>query len=1165
MADRGIAGLTGLAPFAGRPAKKLSGGMRQKLGLCCSLIHDPELLILDEPTTGVDPLSRRQFWELVGLMRQRHMGMSVVVATAYMEEAEQFDWLIAMNAGSVLATGTPADLKHAHGADTVEEAFIAVLPDAQRKGHTVLKVPPRTSLPGEPVIVAHDLTCRFGDFTAVNKVSFTIERGEIFGFLGSNGCGKSTTMKMLTGLLPATSGQALLFGHPVNAGGIAARARIGYMSQSFSLYTELTVRQNLDLHAHLFHLPRDKSRARIDGLVAQFGLGDYLDQRTLDLPLGIRQRLSLAVAIVHEPEILILDEPTSGVDPLERDRFWTLLIDLSRNQGVTIFVSTHFMNEAERCDRVSLMDAGRVLATGTPAELVKARGAGDLEAAFISWLEEAKGIVPAVRTDIPRLGSGGASAPVRRRGFSPRRLLAYTIREALELLRDPVRLGFGLFGTALLMVVFGFGVSTDVNNLTFAVLDRDQTVESRAYLEELRGSAYFIEKKPISDYNDQEVRLRNGRVEATIEIPPGFGKDIKRGRPAWVSATVDGAMPFRAQTMRGYLEGVHQLYLIDPMVSTTQPAPAGLADIEIRFKYNQDFDSIYAMVPANISLMLALFPAILMALAIVREKELGSITNLYVTPVTRLEFLIGKQLPYVAIAMANFVILFLMALFLFQVPLKGSLPTACDRRTGLRHDDDGLRHAGLGLHQDADRSAVRHGDSDRDAGDAVLRHDDPGIVVDRHGQDHGPDVPDDILRADQRRHVHQGTWLRRSGRRPDEAGVVRAGAAAAEYVIAAKAGTLMFRTWSNIFWLGTKELRSFLHDYTLIGLVIYAFSLAVIMSANSASQELHNASIAFADEDHSELSHRIAHAFLPPLFQPPGILAVRDIVPAMNAGRVHVRGRHPALLRAGRAGRTRSGHPNRCRCDRDGAGRPGFRRCAADHRHRNRHVRSEGRKYPAVDGQPECKDRFQPQRDDRLVHQCHGDHQQCNDAGDHHVGGRDHPRARARHDGPPAGDAADAVRDRHVQGLRERTGDHRRGRAFALRCRAHDPSRSDCRIDPAVHGGRGHLSVLRDGCRHLPGHRHTLHAAVGAAVHAGVPADEHAVRQQHAAGEHASLVVHDHGGVAIDALRVVRAVDLYRGAGIGIVWPEFLAVASVGGLFFALALWRFRKVASQAG
>jgi ribosome-dependent ATPase len=664
---------TGLTPFADRPAKKLSGGMRQKLGLCCSLIHDPDLLILDEPTTGVDPLSRRQFWELIDLMRSRRPDMSLVVATAYMEEAERFDWLIAMNDGRVLAAGSPADLKTQTGGATVEEAFIALMPAAQRAGHRAIHIPARRRLDAAPVIVAHDLTCRFGDFTAVNSVNFTIERGEIFGFLGSNGCGKTTTMKMLTGLLPATEGRALLFGEPVDANDMAARSRVGYMSQSFSLYTELTVRQNLTLHAHLFHLPPAKAKARIDDLVQRFGLVEYLNDRTLDLPLGIRQRLSLAVAIVHEPELLILDEPTSGVDPLARDRFWELLIDLSRNQGVTIFVSTHFMNEAERCDRISLMDSGRVLATDTPAGLVKARGSATLEDAFIGYLEQAAG-----PRATPKATLGGAAVrrqTERRSRFSLRRLLAYTIRETLELLRDRIRLGFGLFGTALLMLVFGFGISTDVDNLSFAVLDHDQTPESRAYLEELRGSAYFIEKAPLADYADLERRLQNGTVEAAIEIPPGFGRDIKRGRPVWVSAWVDGAMPFRAQTIRGYLQGMHQLYLVDPAVKTTQATPLPPADIEIRFKYNQDFDSIYAMVPSTISLLLALFPAILMALAIVREKELGSITNLYVTPVTRIEFLLGKQLPYVAVAMANFGLMFLMALFVFQVPLKGSFLT----------------------------------------------------------------------------------------------------------------------------------------------------------------------------------------------------------------------------------------------------------------------------------------------------------------------------------------------------------------------------------------------------------------------------------------------------------------------------------------------------------
>jgi ribosome-dependent ATPase len=373
--------------------------MRQKLGLCCSLIHDPDLLILDEPTTGVDPLSRRQFWELIARMRARRAGMSVVVATAYMEEAERFDTLIAMNDGKILAAASPTELKAQTHAKTVEDAFVALLPEKLRRGHRRLQIPPRRIVGADPVIVARDLTRRFGDFTAVDRVSFTIERGEIFGFVCSNGSGKTTTMKMLTGLLAPSEGEALLFGKPVDASDINSRRRVGYMSQSFSLYTELTVRQNLELHARLFHLPAQKTQARLSELVERFGLAEYLDQRTSDLPLGIRQRLSLAVAIVHEPEILILDEPTSGVDPLARDQFWELLIDLSRNQGVTIFVSTHFMNEAERCDRISLMDSGRVLATDAPANLIKARGVATLEDAFISYLEETTGARAAQATE----------------------------------------------------------------------------------------------------------------------------------------------------------------------------------------------------------------------------------------------------------------------------------------------------------------------------------------------------------------------------------------------------------------------------------------------------------------------------------------------------------------------------------------------------------------------------------------------------------------------------------------------------------------------------------------------------------------------------------------------------------------------------------------------
>lgn len=666
---------TGLAPFRDRPAGKLSGGMKQKLGLCCALIHDPQLLILDEPTTGVDPLSRAQFWELIDSIRQRQPAMSVLVATAYMEEAERFDWLVAMNAGEVLATGSAAELKAQTGSQTLEQAFIALLPEAQRQAHRAVVIPPRDSREEEIAIEARGLTMRFGNFVAVDHVNFRIARGEIFGFLGSNGCGKSTTMKMLTGLLPASEGEAWLFGQPVDPKDIATRQRVGYMSQAFSLYSELTVRQNLELHARLFHIPDGEIPGRVAEMCERFMLTEVEDALPVDLPLGIRQRLSLAVAVIHRPEMLILDEPTSGVDPVARDMFWQLMVDLARQDQVTIFISTHFMNEAERCDRISLMHAGKVLASDTPQALVEQRGSNSLEEAFIAWLKEAQPSSPVPEEPTSAVASYSRHTTPRQ-AFSLRRLFSYSRREALELRRDPVRSTLALLGTVILMFIMGYGISMDVEDLRFAVLDRDQTLSSQGWSQNLAGSRYFIEQAPLHSYDELDRRMRNGELAVAIEIPPNFGRDIARGTPVQIGVWVDGAMPNRAETVRGYVQAMHLAWLQEMAGRQSSPQrDTSLISIETRYRYNPDVKSLPAIVPAVIPLLLMMIPAMLSALSVVREKELGSIINLYVTPTTRSEFLLGKQLPYIVLGMFNFFLLCALSVFVFGVAHKGSFLT----------------------------------------------------------------------------------------------------------------------------------------------------------------------------------------------------------------------------------------------------------------------------------------------------------------------------------------------------------------------------------------------------------------------------------------------------------------------------------------------------------
>jgi len=794
---------TRLAPFSDRAAGKLSGGMKQKLSLCCALVHSPDLLILDEPTTGVDPLSRRQFWALVDDLRREHAGMTVIVATAYIEEAQRFERLLAMDAGRLLANKPTADVLADYGTDVLEEAYVKMLPPEKQQGSGGLDITPFVPDPdAPPAMEAHGLTKRFGDFTAVDHVSFTIQKGEIFGFLGSNGCGKSTTMKMLTGLLEATEGDATLLGKPIDAGGLDTKMRVGYMSQAFSLYEELSVRRNLDLHARLYQMGA-KGAAAVEEALQQFDLADVADTAPASLPLGIRQRLQLAAACLHHPEVLILDEPTSGVDPAARDMFWRHLLKLSREDKITIFVSTHFMNEAARCDRISFMHKGRVLAVGTPAELAARQNAPDLEEAFVQYLIEAEGgeggeggerssrqeaahsesdqrefrqntdgVLPmnnkaelseptvgyvaqathaevasddrhselsddlqgkdtgssetqngvrepsshTLPEEIPTVGysaqathaevasddrhselsddlqgkdtgssetQNGVHEPSSHtlrdnpntETFKYRFSMIWTFarREAKELLRDKIRLFFAVFGPLIIMASVSWGISFDVRNLKFAVYDRDQTAASRELVEYFDGSRYFLQQPPIQSEAEIDTVLKSSGAILVIDIPSGFGRDLARGLKPEVGFYVDGSMPFNATNIRGYIGSLITAYTKDRIAESGLPvslkAPAG---IEPRFMYNRVFDRISAIPPGVRRRVWMMPPAMMSAVGVVREREIGSIANFYASPAAVAQYLIGKQLPYIAVGMVNFAAMMLMIIYLFGVPLKGS-------------------------------------------------------------------------------------------------------------------------------------------------------------------------------------------------------------------------------------------------------------------------------------------------------------------------------------------------------------------------------------------------------------------------------------------------------------------------------------------------------------
>ena len=448
--------MTDLARFTERPAGKLSGGMKQKLGLACTLVRSPDLLLLDEPSVGVDPLSRRDLWKIIQQLVDEE-NLSVIVSTAYMDEAERCAQVFVMHQGKVLAEGNPQALRerargltytaqppagvparelqarlidaqeliidavpqggavrfirdtraniediatltdHANcepRTEELEDAFMMLLHEHHQGENNSAASTVTTTTPHEntdkPVIVVRDLVRKFGDFTAVASTSFEVERGEIFGLLGPNGAGKTTTFRMLCGLLPATSGHLEVAGMNLRTARAQARARIGYVAQKFALYGNLTIRENLEFFGGAYGLRGAKLRERINTILKQFSLEP--DARSGELPGGFKQRLAMATGLLHEPEILFLDEPTSGIDPLARRAFWRTITSLAKS-GVTIIVTTHFMEEAEYCDRIAIQDAGKMLALGTPAQvrkLAEGDNARDMNSAFIAIVEQGR-------------------------------------------------------------------------------------------------------------------------------------------------------------------------------------------------------------------------------------------------------------------------------------------------------------------------------------------------------------------------------------------------------------------------------------------------------------------------------------------------------------------------------------------------------------------------------------------------------------------------------------------------------------------------------------------------------------------------------------------------------------------------------------------------------
>jgi ABC-type multidrug transport system ATPase subunit/ABC-type Na+ efflux pump permease subunit len=738
--------MTALGPFAKRLAGRLSGGMKQKLGLACTLVRSPELLLLDEPTVGVDPLSRRELWEIIQRLVDEE-GLTVLVSTSYLDEAERCAPAIVLHKGRVLADGDPSIVRNladgrtylaepaaGHTARGLQARLLTVpavidavpeggsvrfvlssVPDqlpgtAELGGGDVRAAEPRfedgfmvllhdsgarrpyaapivLSRPAgnggdQAVVETRDLVRRFGAFTAVDHVSFEVRRGEVFGLLGPNGAGKTTTFRMLCGLLAASGGTLCVSGVDLRTARASARSRIGYVAQKFSLYGQLSVTENLSFFASAYGLFGQKRGERIAWALDQFELGELARLPSEQLPGGFKRRLSMAAALIHEPDILFLDEPTSGVDPVARREFWQGITALAE-QGVTVIVTTHFMEEAEYCDHVVIMDAGRVLAQGTPAEIRRHAQSTStreptMEDAFISIVEKARD------SERNHAADSDGSASIVVTGLPPlplasaQRVFSLVRKEWRQMIRDASSVAIGIVLPVVLILLFGYGLSLDVRDAPLAVVMEESSPEATSLVGAFQLSPYFATTLVTSMPQAEQLMLAR-KVDAIVRIRSNFARKLALS-DAELQILVHGTDANRARIIEAYIEGAIGSWSAK-RAAEGRPVVGGPVVLRDRLWFNEANESRYFLVPGLIVLIMTLIGAFLTALVMAREWERGTFESLFVTPVRAREILLSKTIPYFILGMVGLALCVLTARFLFHVPMRGSLWILCGAST----------------------------------------------------------------------------------------------------------------------------------------------------------------------------------------------------------------------------------------------------------------------------------------------------------------------------------------------------------------------------------------------------------------------------------------------------------------------------------------------------